>query len=124
MNNEFLKIPISILEDENLNSEQKIILSIIKQFCDYSKTGKATIQSKYFERMLNTTRKTIYKQTHNLQDMGYIKINKVKTEFSHNLINEYNLIDFNKSKGYNKENNNEKEEKPNFNPKRRGCPLL
>lgn len=87
----YLKFPLQIYQDTDLNSSQRIILSFIWSMTANKDDNKAIIQSKVLENMADLNRMSVYNATKRLEELGYISKRQVKTEYSANKVTEYTL---------------------------------
>lgn len=131
----YLKCPLQIYQDKDLNSTQRTILSFIWSITANKEDNKAIIQSKVLEEMALVNRMSVYSATKRLEELGYISKRQVKTEYSVNRVTEYTLnIEYLiKKYGIETENNVEMStpiEKPQkrpqsaYKPPKRDIPLL
>ena len=117
----FLKVPISILHDKDLNNTEKILLMII---CNLSKAnGVCFASNKTLAELHNSSNPTISRCVKSLEDKGYIRSELIRDEKT-NLVKKRNIyltkkgspkmitrlskneIGLSKNDNYNKINNN------------------
>lgn len=131
----YIKCPLQIYQDKDLNSTQRTILSFIWSITANKEDNKAIIQSKVLEEMALVNRMSVYSATKRLEELGYISKRQVKTEYSVNKVTEYTLNIEYLIKKYNIETENDVEtsipiEKPQkrpqsaYKPPKRDTPLL
>lgn len=131
----YIKCPLQIYQDKDLNSTQRTILSFIWSITANKEDNKAIIQSKVLEEMALVNRMSVYSATKRLEELGYISKRQVKTEYSVNKVTEYTLNIEYLIKKYNIETENDVEtstpiEKPqkrpqsDYKPPKRDIPLL
>ena len=87
----YIKCPLQIYQDKDLNSTQRTILSFIWSITANKEDNKAIIQSKVLEEMALVNRMSVYTATKRLEELGYISKRQVKTEYSANKVTEYTL---------------------------------
>ena len=87
----YIKCPLQIYQDKDLNSTQRTILSFIWSITANKEDNKAIIQSKVLEEMALVNRTSVYSATKRLEELGYISKRQVKTEYSVNKVTEYTL---------------------------------
>lgn len=131
----YIKCPLQIYQDKDLNSTQRTILSFIWSITANKDDNKAIIQSKVLEEIALVNRMSVYSATKRLEELGYISKRQVKTEYSVNKVTEYTLNIEYLIKKYNIETENDVEtstpiEKPQkrpqsaYKPPKRDTPLL
>ena len=131
----YIKCPLQIYQDKDLNSTQRTILSFIWSITANKEDNKAIIQSKVLEEIALVNRMSVYSATKRLEELGYISKRQVKTEYSVNRVTEYTLNIEYLIKKYNIETENDVEtstpiEKPqkrpqsDYKPPKRDIPLL
>lgn len=83
-----LWIPKEIYLLDELNWNEKIILSEIKRFYDYDKEGVCgtlTFISEYFAKLLNTTGRTVFTSINKFEEYGFVKFEKRTKKFTSNI---------------------------------------
>ena len=76
MKEKYINIPLTILSNENLNSNDKIIYGIINNWS--KKIGWCYITNKKISKMMNITEKTTQNSINNLIKYNLIEKNKTK----------------------------------------------
>ena len=77
MNDKFLKLNYSVLEDKSLSDKDKIVLSIISSLTNNK--GYAYATNKYISDIVKCTPKTISKCINHLKRLNYLSITDSKS---------------------------------------------
>lgn len=87
----FQVAPLAIMIDEDLTLPQKTILSFIWSMCAYKENKKAIVTSSVLEKITSLDRSNVHRNTKVLIDLGYIKKELIKTQYSSQKLTEYTL---------------------------------
>jgi len=72
MEEKFIRVPYSVLQDDNINSTDKIILSTIFGFANLGSADTCTVSVSRIAKITNISRETVRVSECRLEDMGYI----------------------------------------------------
>lgn len=87
----FMEVPVDLWMDEGLTAVQKAIMAYIWSMTANKDDNKAIIRSKELEEITGLDRTNVYRNTKDLEKMGYISKALVKTEQSTSKVAEYTL---------------------------------